>query len=547
MRALAAVIAVGACVAAGVWSTRDATPPERATTVRLRARRTAVHGDAPSQAGTTADLIAHDPFAAYAMGRKLFTREFTEDEGVFGRQIARPLLDDGVTPMVPGARAASCAACHNTPFGDAGAGPTISKNGPAGRNTPHLFGAGLVEMIGEEVRVRLLALADRNGDGFIGRGEADGVAAVVANIPYGAPGERFDVDFGRFGDADGDGLPDLDSVCRVWFVDAAGRRLPGARRLTDEGVAGYDFELQVFGWGHNAASHAPLSSTLRGFAAAAFNVHSGLQAHDPTLNRDGGGRGVTGTSLLGAPQFVSARTPDLGLARDADGASLDDPDGDGVADELTEGDLDLVEFFLLNHPAPSEQARTPERERGRAAFATMGCVRCHVPDWEISAGDARGATGDRRSFEIAVDATADGLRGRLSMLTDAAGAPRRGAATMRGVYSDFRRHDLGPAFHETQFDGSVVRAFRTPPLWGVGTSAPYGHDGASLDLDAVIRRHGGEAARESGAYVAASADERTSVVAFLAGLVLWRVEDVLCDVDGDGVVSPGETFSPRVR
>jgi mono/diheme cytochrome c family protein len=500
---VAVVVAASAFAAGRVALRADVAPPARdaACAPRLRARTAYVHSDDPSARGTTAWLFAHDPSAAYEAGRDLFTREFTEAEGVFGRQIARPLLADGVTPMVPGSRAASCAACHNTPFGDAGAGPTIAKNGPAGRNTPHLFGAGVVEMIGWEIRARLLAVADRDGDGFIGRDEAAGVRALIWNVE--GDGDRVQLDFGRFDDADGDGRPDLDPVCRTWFVDASGRRLPSARRLDDAGVAGYDIEVQVFGWGHAPGSRAQLSSTLRGFSAAAFNVHAGLQAHDPTLNRDGDGFGVTGRSLCGAAQFFSGRTPDLGRTRGADGVSLDDPDGDGVADEVTEGDLDVLEFFLLNHPAPTESAQTPRARRGREVFARAACVRCHVPDWSIA--------DDRRVFDP----------------TTGARRTTGGASVARGVFSDFRYHDLGAAFHERQFDGSETRRFRTPPLWGVGSSAPYGHDGASLDLDAVIRRHGGEAAREAAAYAALPDDDRDALLAFLRGLVLSRVADAV--------------------
>ena len=37
------------------------------------------------------------------------------------------------------------------------------------------------------------------------------------------------------------------------------------------------------------------------------------------------------------------------------------------------------------------------------------------------------------------------------------------------------------------------REFLTTPLWGVGSTAPYGHDGRSINLTEVILRHGGEA------------------------------------------------------
>ena len=35
--------------------------------------------------------------------------------------------------------------------------------------------------------------------------------------------------------------------------------------------------------------------------------------------------------------------------------------------------------------------------------------------------------------------------------------------------------------------------FLTTALWGVGSTAPYGHDGRSMTLKDVILRHGGEA------------------------------------------------------
>jgi CxxC motif-containing protein (DUF1111 family) len=31
----------------------------------------------------------------------------------------------------------------------------------------------------------------------------------------------------------------------------------------------------------------------------------------------------------------------------------------------------------------------------------------------------------------------------------------------------------------------------TEPLWGVGSTSPYGHDGRSTTLQEVILRHGG--------------------------------------------------------
>jgi hypothetical protein len=70
---------------------------------------------------------------------------------------------------------------------------------------------------------------------------------------------------------------------------------------------------------------------------------------------------------------------------------------------------------------------------------------------------------------------------------------------VNNFFADLKRHDLGNNFAERNFDGTLQRLFMTEPLWGVATTAPYGHDGRSQSLEEVIIRHGGEAqaARDS--------------------------------------------------
>ena len=50
--------------------------------------------------------------------------------------------------------------------------------------------------------------------------------------------------------------------------------------------------------------------------------------------------------------------------------------------------------------------------------------------------------------------------------------PLEGTFVVEGIFADFKRHDLGPAFHERNFDGSIQKEFVTEPLWGVGSTAP---------------------------------------------------------------------------
>ena len=81
----------------------------------------------------------------------------------------------------------------------------------------------------------------------------------------------------------------------------------------------------------------------------------------------------------------------------------------------------------------------------------------------------------------------------------------------------------------------------TEPLWGVGTTAPYGHDGRSVNLHEVILRHGGEAQRARDLYAAAPAALQIALRAFLESLVLFPPDDTASNLnpgDPDGAELP---------
>ena len=139
--------------------------------------------------------------------------------------------------------------------------------------------------------------------------------------------------------------------------------------------------------------------------------------------------------------------------------------------------------------------------RGRRRFEQIGCAACHVPDLPIDARPARRRRGDGVTIRPAaifngLFATATPLHERVddgSGLPGAASRRRAAPFLVRNIFTDFKRHDLGPDFHERNYDGTIRNEFMTTPLWGVGSTAPYGHDGRSITLEEVILRHGGEA------------------------------------------------------
>jgi hypothetical protein len=436
-------------------------------------------------------------------------------------------------------------------YREPGAGQTIASTGGFGRNTTHFFGAGLVEMLGEQVTQTILLEFDDNRNGILDRAEVRTSRPVRIRPVSGGDA----IDFGDLSPG-ADGVPRLNPVFRLWYVDAAGRVLSDAISLDDPGVSGYGLAMQPFGWGRGRVAigdrtiaQGGEASTLREFFTVAADFHMGLEAHDPSQQgadpAAAGFGGPAGVSLNGARQYDFGGSIDPGRRLTPGGVSLDDPDGDGHVSELTEGDIDAVEFYLLHLPAPAVRA-TPGGERGRRLLTEIGCTTCHVENWDIRARDtASGWPGDRRLFRFDVQPAAGSgaLTGRLIRTVEPGSPPRDArpagrAFTVERIYTDFKHWDLGPAFHERRFDASLQREHRTAPLWGVGSTAPYGHSGRFPDLRRVILAHGGAAGDARARFAALPDADRDRILEYLEALVLYQSSEIPGDIDGDGHSSP---------
>ena len=109
--------------------------------------------------------------------------------------------------------------------------------------------------------------------------------------------------------------------------------------------------------------------------------------------------------------------PDVGIERNEFDMSIDDPDGDGIQCEITEGDLDVTEWYMLNAPRPAMGETSPLTHWGRRLFREFGCAECHVQEWYIEPADLDNPDiharylGDLRFFDL--DVKFNRLRGRL--------------------------------------------------------------------------------------------------------------------------------------
>lgn len=518
----------------------------------------AVHSDSNADVGSSKYFIDKDPYLAYQLGRNLNFREFRTRDGVFrddGTAVAGfagPMVD-GNTAKITANNHTSCSGCHNLPQGNPGGGTNFSKDSGLGRNAPHYYGGGVMEMLAIQIRADMLSQIDIDGDGWVSVSEsaAAPTSLTVTPAPDGTP-----IDYGNPQLTGGTtGAPQLNSIFRVWYGldDGEGNIsiVPGATGIDGETATHYNFNMIVWGWGQNAPP-AALNPTNRVFLWDPYLTHSGLDSHDPSTLDDPDGDGVSEPTISGAIQFPAThKAPDAGLVLDGLGFSRDDPDGDGHLTEISEGDLDLAEWFMLNAPRPAFAGTENDFKRGVKRLEKIGCTECHVAEWTINAADETFA-GDRRFFDLDVQYVKHSKQerketGELGHL-EASVVPLYAmngdvyernfdSFTESALFTDFRQHDVGDDFYETGFDGNVQEVWRTPPLWGVGSGFPWGHDGASLTLEDVILRHGGEAQESRDAFAKLGKGARRKIIEFLDALVLYDIESMPTDVDGDGEIS----------
>ncbi|HEY2290254.1 MAG TPA: di-heme oxidoredictase family protein [Thermoanaerobaculia bacterium] len=487
-----------------------------------------IHSETPDVPGTSMYLQQADPWLAYQRGRSYYFHEWGREDGAFSWLTGRPQA----------ASTTSCGMCHNLPFPSVGSGGNAAAAMGVGRNAPHFFGGGLLETIGIQIRAQILAANDTNHNGYLDvPAESRGRRAVVEAEP------GVTVDFGSLDDTDGDGRPELNEAFLLATVDAqGGRHMVGPKgqlvRLSDPGVVGWDFAVGPFA--SSAGDHQ--FSSLRLFASGVFNNIMGILPDLPAVSA-APARGVR-VNAWGKLTNSGAFQTDLFLS--ADPASIKDSARKGT---IGEGELDLLEWYMINHPAPALGRQDERTARGRALMSELGCTSCHTQRWVIQPGDPKaGLPGDRRFFnlQVAHNPVTNRLEGRLQDLTKeikgpdgtTLHVPRHGGFVVEDVYTDLRHHDLGERFWEYVYTDRLraVKRFKTTPLWGVGSTAPYGHDGLSPTLDDVIRRHGGEAAEVTERYVKASPADRKALLAFLESLVLYQPETLPTDLNGDGKI-----------
>ncbi len=414
-------------------------------------------------------------------GERLFTGKFTKADGA-----GRPFATQAILPTrqrhpsrsnfqrMPGPDATACSSCHNEPViggaGDVTANVFVSEGFTNAdfdtsdpqfsneRNTNHLMGSGLVELLAREMTSDLIALRRAALEEARMTGKAVTVELQTKSVGFGSI------------TAHPDGIIDFDKL---------------------EGI---DTDLNV-----RPFSQKGVFTSLRQFSINAMNHHHGMQATERF-----------GTRWTGDEDF----------------------DGDGKSDELLEDEITALVAWQATRPVPGrlvpENTHWQEMaKKGEELFSAIGCGDCHRTALPLkstvffdpapfdAAGTLRpGEGGSAVEYDL----------GELDWVK--ALARNENGDFLVPLFSDLKRHKISDQ-RRSHFGNELLAQrfverdqFQTTELWGIASTAPYGHRGDLTTLDETIRAHGGDAGDAVTAYDELSEAERSSIIAFLRTLVI---------------------------
>ncbi|MBI2717599.1 MAG: hypothetical protein HY245_08600 [Rhizobiales bacterium] len=416
-------------------------------------------------------------------GRDLFAAKFTIEDGG-----GRPKATQAIVPTkrkrgenaafqrTGGPDANSCAGCHNDPIpgaaGDFVANVFVSEGFESAdfdsidaqfsneRNTNTITGDGLVELLSREMTAELRA--ERSQALKQAREAKQDVTVKLASkgVSYGSL------------TAKPDGVVDVSKL---------------------EGV---DTDLVV-----RPFSQKGVFTSLRQFTVNAMNQHHGIQPVERF-----------GVRWTGSRDFDEDKKPD----------------------EMDEGDISAITLWQATLSPPTVRTDVPDNWKtaaaaGQKAFTDFACTSCHMPTLPLKSlsftdPGPDDAAGTLRAADVKEPIAVDlGQRPWAKLLKR-----NDKGEWLVPLFGDLKRHvivDEGVAELGNEIMGQrfVERdVFMTAELWGVGSTAPYGHRGDFSTLDGVIRAHGGEGRQARDAYVQADDTTRSNIIAFLKTLVIAK-------------------------
>ncbi|MCB1517482.1 MAG: hypothetical protein KDJ19_07705 [Hyphomicrobiaceae bacterium] len=443
--------------------------PYDETGIDVAVDQSALHGILPEAELT--DLVE--------AGRRLFNTHFTTNDGA-----GRPLATQATIPThfkhpreivfqrASGPDANACSSCHNKPSsggaGDFTANVFTSEGTESAdfdsvdpqfsneRNTNHMFGSGLMELLAREMTGDLHAQRDAGFAEAMKSGEPVRVDLVTKGISFGSI-----------------------SISPNGVIDVSQ-------------LDGVDQDLVV-----RAFSQKGVIPSLRMFTLNALNAHHGIEADERF------GAAMTGEMDFDGDGVINELSPGLVSALVAYQATLPSPLPTPF--DNSEWNAMAKQGSAVFAEAGCASCHVPALPLYDLKFADPGPL---DSAGTLAAGDVpEPALYDLSQLDwvaaLPRDENGDVL---VPMFGD----------LKRHEIADDRTSHFG---NELMSQGFVPRStFITAELWGVADTAPYGHRGDLTTLDEAIRAHGGEAAASRDAYADLSEDDRNALLTFLKTL-----------------------------
>jgi hypothetical protein len=453
----------------------------------------------------------------------------TGEWGDLNRQLPRPT----------GPNAQACTSCHNQPTED-GAGSTADnvhripqlKENPTltiQRNTPHVFGAGALQRLAQEMTEELYGIKAKAEKEACAHKET----AIVKKLT------TKDVNFGYITMTCEGGTTQLDKdKSKIEGIDP-------------------DWVVRPYEWKKNI-------TFLRDFMRHAGNNEIGMQAvelvgYGKNEDMDKKTDELTVGDITAFTVYMAAQ------ARPTTKVELDD--------------LGIL-------AAAGQELKSTERTKikeGEKLFNKIDCNSCHKPEMTISDPTFKEPSTNvfyhdskedpsQQKNPLPVDMKVEGIDPSHPVTFDltkdqpenqfckgnekvrlGAFEKQNGKAVVR-LYSDLKRHWMGEQLAETvdelekteEYQNGHMSSvhydpvnailpntayatntnrgkatFGTEELWGVACTGPWMHDGRATTLREAIKLHDGEAATSRGKFDALSEKEQKEVIAFLGNLVLY--------------------------
>jgi CxxC motif-containing protein (DUF1111 family) len=245
---------------------------------------------------------------------------------------------------------------------------------------------------------------------------------------------------------------------------------PNAHLSGNANRSANDGTITRFGW-------KAQNKSLLMFAGEAYNVEMGISNQLFPQERD-----ETASCLFNA-------TPNDTLN------FTTTPTGTATSNPAVISDIEAFANFMRMLAPPTPAPDTPSTAKGRAAFASVGCVHCHTPSL--------------RTGKMIASGSSTVPSGALSNQT-------------ANLFSDVLVHHMGRGLADDITQGGAgPDEFRTAPLWGVGQRVFFLHDGRTSNLVEAIEAHrspGSEANRVIERFNLLKTEEQQDIINFLRSL-----------------------------